>query len=238
MGGKISRAATSHTERMSPAPRPPGMNAITTERQEWANVWTHTPGIILSLVGLNHLWAQARIQGTVWHAGGATLFGGALVLVYVASTAYHLTAAGPLKHWLKKLDHVGIYFLIAGTYSPFLLLNLRHDGGPTLLGVIWLLALGGMAWKVVCADCAPRVSTGTFIVLGWGILVIIGRLDAAMPEGGIHWLLAGGAAYSIGVIFYLWHRVPYHHAIWHIFVLAGSACHWVAVSHYSLVCLV
>jgi len=212
------------------------MPALTTNRTEWLNVWTHAPGIVLSLWGLRDLWAQARAQGTVWHEGGALVFSLALLAVYAASTAYHAAAPGPGKILLQKVDHIAIFGLIAGTYTPFLLLNLRSEGGPALLAGIWVVAIGGMAWKGICADCAPRFSTGLYIVLGWIILVVVGRLDAAMPDGGIHWLMAGGAAYSLGVVFYLWKRLPYHHAIWHLLVLAGSACHWVAVSRYSLVC--
>lgn len=203
---------------------------------ERANAVTHALGLLLALAATPWLLRRAVAQGTTWHLVGAGAYALTLLVVYAASTAYHLAAPGPGKDRLQMLDHIAIFGLIAGSYTPFLLLNLHADGGPVILALVWLVALGGMIWKAVCTRCAPGFSTGLYIILGWAMLLVIGRLDAAMPEGGLRWLLAGGSAYSLGVVFYLWFRLPYHHAVWHGFVLLGSACHTVAIADYSLVC--
>lgn len=148
-----------------------------------------------------------------------------VLLVVAATPGLMIRAAAQGSFW---------HHLSAGVFAGTLL----AVGGPAILAAIWLISVGAMIWKVICAQCAPRLSTGFYMILGWAILAVIGRFDAAMPEGGLHWLLAGGGAYSVGMIFYLWFSLPYHHAVWHVFVILGSACHTVAVAEYSLVCRV
>jgi hemolysin III len=164
---------------------------------------------------------------------GNSVFGATLILLYLASTWYHAAPSGPLKDRLRRVDHAAIYVLIAGTYTPFTLGVLGGGWGWSLFGVVWGVAVVGVSGKLVGGLGHPRLSTVAYVVMGWLVLIAIRPLTVAMPSAGLAWLVAGGVAYSGGVVFYAASRLPYHHFIWHLFVLAGSACHFIAVLRYT-----
>jgi hemolysin III len=196
---------------------------------EIANSATHGAGLVLSIAGFVVLLVLAILRGTVWHIVGCSIYGASLVSLYSASTLYHAVVSPRLKHALKIFDHSAIYLLIAGTYTPFLLFDFRNAFGWSLLGVIWLLACAGILFKLFFVDRVPRLSTAIYIAMGWLALVAIKPFF--LHVGALTFLLifAGGVFYSIGVVFYSWKRLPYNHAVWHLFVLAGSACHYFAI---------
>jgi len=202
--------------------------------EELANSITHGIGLALSVVGLGFLVALSILRGNAWHIAGCTTFGITLVLLYCASTMYHLFRTHRLQRILKILDHSAIYLLIAGTYTPFTLVNLRGFWGWTLFGLVWGLSVFGILWKLFHIDRFKIVSTMLYIVMGWLVVIAIKPLFVAIPLTGIVWLAAGGMFYTLGVFFFAFKRVPYNHAIWHLFVLAGSICHYFAVVLYVL----
>ena len=197
--------------------------------EELANSITHGLGLALSIVGLIILVVLSVTRGNGWHIAGCTIFGVTLVLLYSASTFYHALRAPRLKRILKILDHTAIYLLIAGTYTPFTLVNLRGFWGWTLFSLVWGLSLFGILWKFFHAERFQIISTLIYLAMGWLVLIAIKPVTVALPLSGIIWLLAGGAFYTIGVPFFALKRLPYNHAIWHLFVLAGSICHFLAV---------
>jgi len=197
--------------------------------EEIANTVTHGIGLLLSIAGLVVLLALAILHGTVWHVVSCSIYGATLICLYSASTLYHASVSPRLKRTLKILDHSAIYLLIAGTYTPFLLLNLRGPWGWSLLGVIWSLAVAGIILKFWLVDHWELASTAVYVLMGWLVLIATRPVLAHLPSATLLWLLAGGLFYSAGVIFYLWKRLPYSHTVWHVFVLAGSTCHYFAV---------
>jgi hemolysin III len=197
--------------------------------EELANTITHGVGLILSIAGFVILLVLAILRGSAWHIVACTIYGASLVCLYSASTFYHAVISPRVKHNLKIFDHGAIYLLIAGTYTPFLLLNLRGPWGWSLFVVIWTLALSGIVFKLWFVDQFPRTSTAVYVLMGWLAIVAVKPVLAHVPVPTLLWLFAGGMFYSAGVIFYCWKRVPYNHAVWHVFVLAGSTCHYFAV---------
>ena len=202
--------------------------------EELANSITHGVGLALSLVGLAVLLVFSILHGTGWHIAGCTIFGLSLVALYTASTLYHSLHSSRFTQTFKILDHAAIYLLIAGTYTPFTLVNLRGFWGWTLLSLVWALALLGIIFKVFFVNRFVVASTLAYIMMGWSCLLVIKPLLTLIPSGGLILLAAGGVAYTVGTIFFAWKRVPYNHAIWHLFVLAGSICHYFAVILYVL----
>jgi hemolysin III len=202
--------------------------------EELANSITHGIGLALSIVGFAVLLVLAALRGSAWHIVGCAIYGTTLICVYTASTLYHSISRPKFRRILKILDHSAIYLLIAGTYTPFLLVNLRGAWGWSLLGVVWGLAAAGIVFKVWFVDRFQFLSTAIYIAMGWLALIAVKPLFAAVPTTGFVWLVAGGLLYTIGVLFFAWKRVPYNHAIWHVFVMAGSICHFLAVL-YSVV---
>jgi hemolysin III len=200
--------------------------------EELANGITHGIGLVLSIVGLVALVVLSILRGNAWHIAGCTTFGVTLVLLYTASTLYHSFHTARLRRVLKILDHAAIYLLIAGTYTPFTLVNLRGFWGWILFALVWSLSVFGILWKLFQVERFQIVSTLVYIAMGWLVLIAVKPLFAAVPLSGILWLLAGGLFYTTGVLFYALKRVPYHHAIWHLFVMAGSICHYFAVMFY------
>lgn len=197
--------------------------------EEILNSYTHGVGLALSIAGFWVLLILAARYGTVWHIAGCVIYGSSLVCLYLASTLYH---GIPLLRWkriLKIFDHSAIYLLIAGTYTPFLLVNLRGTWGWSLLGVIWGCAMAGITFKFWFVDHAKTLSTALYLAMGWLVLVAAKPLVAHVPAIGLRWLVAGGVLYTVGVVFYASRRVPYSHAVWHLFVMAGSVCHYLAV---------
>jgi len=200
--------------------------------EERANQVTHGLGAVLGVVGLVLLVEASVRHGDAWHVVSTAVFGAMLVLLYTISTLYHSFSAERTREVLRKFDHAAIFLLIAGTYTPFVLVTLRGPWGWSLFGVVWGLALLGVVLKFWFAGRFRVASTLIYLAMGWLVLVAIKPLLAALPAGGMKLLVAGGLCYTGGAVFYLWKRLPYHHAIWHLFVLGGSICHWAAVFLY------
>lgn len=201
-------------------------------REELANRLTHGLGVAFSVAGLVLMVVFSARHGDAWHVVSSAIFGTTLVLLYGSSTLYHSFRSERLKVLLQKFDHAAIFLLIAGTYTPFMLVTLRGPWGWSLFGVVWGFALAGVALKFRFAGRGNLVSTLIYIAMGWLVMIALKPLIAALPAGGLKLLVAGGLCYTGGAAFYLWRRLPYNHAIWHLFVLGGSACHWAAVFVY------
>ncbi|MBX7152463.1 hemolysin III family protein [bacterium] len=202
--------------------------------EEIANSVTHGLGVMLSIAGLVILIIYAALNGTAIHVVSATIFGSTLILLYTASTLYHSFQSPRVKRIMRILDHSGIYLLIAGTYTPFTLISLNGAWGWSLFGVVWGLALAGVIFKIFFTGRFGAVSTVIYLAMGWIAIVAIKPMIELIPTGGLWWILAGGLAYSFGVIFYAWKKLPYAHAVWHMFVLGGSVCHFFAVLLYVI----
>lgn len=196
---------------------------------ETANSITHGLGALLSVLALVLLTVAAAMRGSARHVVGGVIFGATLVLLYTMSTLYHSLRNPRAKRVFHILDHSAIYLLIAGTYTPFCLGTLYGSWGWSLLGAVWGLAALGIAFKSMFTGRFERLSTGVYLGMSWMVLVAALPLWRALHRTGLTWLLAGGFFYTLGVAFYAWHRLKFHHAIWHLFVLAGSLCHVVAV---------
>lgn len=205
-----------------------------TRAEERAHVLTHGLGALLALTGLLVMVLDTTRRGDPWRIVAASVYGTSLLLLYLISTLYHGLPPSRAKNVFRALDHSAIYLLIAGTYTPFTLVPLRGAWGWSLFGVIWGLALIGVAQEAVLRRRFRWISLTLYLLMGWLVVIAARPLAASLPSGGILLLAAGGAAYSGGIYFYLSRRVPYHHAIWHLFVLAGSACHYFAVLRYVL----
>jgi hemolysin III len=197
--------------------------------EELANSVTHGIGLALSIAGFAVLLILAVMHGSGWHIVSCAIYGSTLVSLYAASTLYHGITSRRLKRMLRVCDHSAIYLLIAGTYTPFLLVNLRGAWGWSLLGVVWGLAMAGVIFKAWFVDHFSILSTIVYLLMGWLALVAVKPLLALVPLAGLIWLVAGGLMYTVGVVFYAWKKVPFNHVIWHVFVLAGSTCHYIAV---------
>lgn len=209
---------------------------ITTRRftlgEEIAHSITHGVGTGLSIAGLTLLVVLAALYGNVYHIVGFSVYGASLILLYLASTLYHGFQNPRVKAVFKVFDHASIYLLIAGTYTPFLLISLRGRLGWTIFAIIWGLAVLGVCFKVLFIERFQRLSVLTYVLMGWLCVVLIREMWVHIPPGGLAWLLAGGIAYTVGVIFYALQRIPYMHVVWHFFVLGGSICHFIAVLLY------
>ncbi|MBI1767553.1 MAG: hemolysin III family protein [Bacteroidetes bacterium] len=197
--------------------------------EEIANAITHGIGALLAIAALVVLIVLAAVKGTVWHVVSFSIFGATLVLLYFASTLYHsLTHAGA-KHVFHKFDHISIYLLIAGTYTPFCLTALRGWIGWTVFGIVWGCAVLGAVLKAISIGSRVRLSTVLYVLMGWVILFAIKPLYQAMPHNGFILLMGGGVSYTLGTIFFLRDQVKYNHSVWHVFVLGGSVLHFFAV---------
>ncbi|MBI5690415.1 MAG: hemolysin III family protein [Verrucomicrobia bacterium] len=197
--------------------------------EELANRLTHGCGAALSIAGLVLLVVHSARHGDAWHIVSTAVFGATLVLLYTASTAYHSSRGERVRRFLQRFDHAAIFLLIAGTYTPFLLVTLRGPWGWSLFGVVWGFTLVGVVLKFRFAGRFRILSTLLYLSLGWMVLIAARPLLAHLAPPGLWLLLAGGLCYTFGTVFYLWQRLPYQHAIWHLFVLGGSTCHWFAV---------
>lgn len=203
-------------------------------KEELANSVTHGIGLALSVAGFVVLVVLAILRGGAWHIVSCSVYGSTLVCLYAASTLYHSVRSRRVKRVLKVLDHSAIYLLIAGTYTPFSLVILRGGWGWTLFGLVWGLSVLGILFKVWFVDRFQIASATVYLAMGWLVVIALKPLLALVPSHGLLWLLAGGVLYTAGVGFFAWRKLPYSHAIWHVFVLAGSACHYFAVLYYVL----
>jgi len=202
--------------------------------EEVAHATTHGVGLLLSVVALVVLVWFATLHGDLWHIVSVSIYGATLVLLYTASTLYHSIPHPRAKQVLQSIDHASIYLLIAGTYTPVTLTTLRGGWGWTLFGIVWGLALVGVLLEAFAKKRLRVVSLVLYLGLGWLAAVAVKPLFERVPLGGLALLLAGGLAYTAGVGFYVWRKLPYHHAVWHVFVLIGSVCHFFAVLLYVI----
>lgn len=202
------------------------------DRGERLNSITHLLGALLALVGVVFLVSRAALTGDVWKIVSVSIYGCTLVALYTSSTLYH-SIQGASKKILQKIDHGTIYLLIAGSYSPFTLVTLRGAWGWSLFGVVWGLAVIGILQDTLFVKRKGVLSVIIYLLMGWIALVAIRPLSRALPGSGLTWLVAGGLFYTIGVVFYaLDKKIVHSHGIWHLFVLAGSACHFIAIYLY------
>ncbi|WP_394154578.1 hemolysin III family protein [Vibrio maritimus] len=212
------------------------MSTITSNyslREEWANSVTHGIGVILSIIGLIMLLQRSLAAGAdVMTITSMSLYGGSMITLFLASTLYHSIPNPSSKRWLKTFDHCAIFLLIAGSYTPFMLVSLRTPLAVGLMIVIWALAVIGIIMKLFFVYRFKRASLITYLVMGWLSLIVIYQLAKHLDPSGLILLAAGGAIYTLGVVFYANKRIPYNHAIWHLFVLGGAACHFFAVYWY------
>lgn len=196
-------------------------------------IWSsaiHGIGIVLSIVGLAVLVVLSSMRGDVWAIVSTAIFGASMIILYSASTIYHAVPNLELKKKLKKFDHISIYYLIAGTYTPFLLVNLRGFVGWTLFAIVWGLALIGTGLKLFTSSSGTKVwSIALYLIMGWLIVFASRELVAEVPAKGLVFLVLGGLFYTLGVIFYVLKKIEYTHAIWHFFVLSGTTMHFFAV---------
>lgn len=220
---------TSPTAPPDPPPEPPYSLG-----EEIAHAITHGVGAALSIAGLTLLVALAAGQGDPWRITSFAVYGATLFLLYLSSTLYHAIPQPRAKHVFKVLDHVSIYLLIAGTYTPFLLVTLRGSVGWLLFAAVWSLAIFGIILKVFAIHRFERLSLVAYLGMGWICVAAYRDLVESLPGMGLALLIGGGVCYSGGVVFYVWDRLPYNHAIWHLFVLAGSITHFFAILFYVL----
>jgi hemolysin III len=198
-------------------------------REEIAHSLTHGIGIVFGIAGLIILISHAADCGSRRHIVGCAIFGAALIVLYSASTLYHGIQHQTAKKVLRIVDHSAIYLLIAGTYTPFTLINMRGVWGWSLFGVAWGLALLGIVLQLTPLRKYSAIRILLYLTMGWLIVVAIKPLAASVPISAMRLIVAGGLSYTVGIVFYLWRRLPYNHAIWHVFVLAGSVLHYFAV---------
>ncbi|MGL4828421.1 MAG: PAQR family membrane homeostasis protein TrhA [Vibrio sp.] len=202
-------------------------------KEELANAISHGVGLILGIVGLVLLLVKAiDHQADTLTIASMSIYGGSMIALFLASTLYHSIPYRRAKRWLKTFDHCAIYLLIAGSYTPFLLVSLRTPLAVGLMIVIWSLALIGILMKIAFVYRFKKLSLVTYLTMGWLSLIVIYQLAIHLDVGGLTLLAVGGLIYSLGVIFYVAKRIPYNHAIWHAFVLAGCACHFLAIYLY------
>lgn len=203
-------------------------------KEELANSLTHGFALLMSLIGLVNLVVHAVLHGAAIHLITVNVFCASMITLFAASTVYHGVSNPALKKICRIVDHASIYILIAGTYTPVSLLMLPPAWGWTLFGTIWGLALFGVIFKLFFTGRFDKVSTAVYLLMGWMAVVAIKPLVENMPTGGLVLMLAGGLSYSIGVIFYRWDKLPYGHAIWHLFVFGGAAFHYFMIALYCI----
>lgn len=207
---------------------------VFTKEEEIANAVTHGIGAILSLGALVTLITHASLYGNIWHIISFSLFGITMVLLYISSTLVHAFPPGKAKDIFEIMDHSSIYFFIAGSYTPFLFVAVDGWLGWTLFGVVWGLAIGGTIFKCFFVKRFLVISTIGYVVMGWQIIFVWNTLLETVPKNGLILLAVGGVLYTLGSIFYVWRGFKFHHAVWHIFVLAGTTVHFFSVLLYLL----
>ena len=204
------------------------------QAEELLNILTHGIGLLMSLVALVVLVVYAVLEGTAWHVVSFAIYGSSLVVLYFASTIFHLSTNEKVRARLKVFDHASIFLLIAGTYTPFTLVTLRGPLGWSIFGVIWGLAIAGILLKLFYTGRFNVLSTILYVLMGWMIIFAIYPLAEVFSFNGLLWLVAGGISYTIGAIIFLFNNIPFNHTIFHVFVILGSLCHFVSVFWYVL----
>ena len=206
----------------------------TTFGEELASSITHGIGAVLSIVALIVMLVQSVNRGDAWHIVACSIFGITLILAYLASTLYHALPQPEARALFRLFDHAAIFLLIAGSYTPFTMVTLRGPWGWSLFGVIWGLAITGILCEVFVAGRLALVRVAVYIIMGWTMIIATRPLLDLVATDGLLLLVWGGIAYTAGTIFYAWRRLPYHHAIWHLFVLTGSGLHVLAILKYVI----
>ena len=207
------------------------LNAYSPTEERW-NVYTHLLGIILSVIGLFFLIFRSIEIPKTWAIFSFLVFGISMIIMYTASTLYHASTTIEKRKRLKIFDHAAIYVLIAGSYTPFTLVSLINNGGISVFSIVWLFALIGIIIKLFFTGRFKIISTLMYVFMGWLIVFSFSDLKANMSEEGISWLIAGGVAYTVGAILYSIKKIPFNHAIFHIFVLIGTFCHFISILNY------
>ena len=202
--------------------------------EEQMNILTHALGLLFGVIASFLLVRRAIMIGDLKHLVSFAVFGMSLVVLYSASTFYHKSSSINWRRRLRKLDHAAIYVLIAGTYTPFALVSLQGATGWTVFGAIWTLALAGIVLKLFFTGRYDKLSTVMYVVMGWFAVLYLKPLMAQLSPEGLLWLVAGGLSYTLGAVIYSIRRIRFNHAIFHLFVLAGSFCHFVSVFFYVL----
>lgn len=202
--------------------------------EELANSVSHGVGAMAALAALPVLVMAAQQRGDTVAIVGASVFGATMLLLYLASTLFHALPGGRAKRVFQVLDHSAIYLLIAGTYTPFTLGVLRGERGWALFGVVWSLAVAGIVFKALGGVRCTTLSTWLYLAMGWGVVIAAKAVWTLVPGWGLFWLVAGGVAYTAGALFFMAERIRYFHFVWHLFVVAGTACHFVAVLRYAV----
>ncbi|MCB9232669.1 MAG: hemolysin III family protein [Bacteroidia bacterium] len=209
-------------------------NTFYSPEEELANSLTHGLGLILALIGTMNLVVQATLHGSTLSLVCVNIFGGSLIFLFASSTVYHAVPVPRMKVVCRIVDHAAIYILIAGTYTPVTLSMLPPVWGWTLFGIIWGLAAVGVIYKLFFTGRFDKLSTMVYVGMGWLAIIAIKPMLENFPLGALILIAAGGLCYTAGVLFYRWESLKYHHAIWHIFVLGGAACHYFVVALYSI----
>ncbi len=202
--------------------------------EEIANAVTHGIGAGLAIAGLVVLVVLAARRGDPWRIVGFSVYGATLILLYLVSTLYHGFTHAGTKRLFRLLDHAAIFLLIAGTYTPVVLIVMRGAWGWTLFGAIWALAISGVLFKVLAIGRLEWLAIAMYVAMGWLAVAAIRPMLRVVPPGLLLWLLIGGASYTLGLVFYGLKRVPFSHAVWHLFVLGGSVCHFIGLLRYAV----
>lgn len=202
--------------------------------EEVVHAITHGVGVLLSIAGLSWMLYLSIVAADPWRIVASSIYGATLIALFLASTVYHSMYASRHREVFKLLDHCAIYLLIAGTYTPFLLVAMRTDTGWWLFGTIWALATAGIVKKLWFRHRFPKVALASYLAMGWLVVVAAPQLAEAIGPNGMAWLVAGGISYSVGAIFYALERIPFNHAVWHVFVLGGGVCHFLGIVWYVL----
>jgi hemolysin III len=203
-------------------------------KEELVHAITHGIGVILSIVGLSWMLYVSINIADPWRIVASSIYGATLIMLFVASTLYHSMYASRHREIFKLLDHCAIYLLIAGTYTPFLLVAMRSSTGWWIFGTIWALATAGIVKKLWFRHRFPKIALASYLAMGWLIVVAAPQVAEAIGPHGMGWLVAGGVSYSVGAVFYVVERIPFNHAIWHLFVLVGGICHFFGVALHVL----
>jgi len=203
-------------------------------KEEWLNVVTHLLGLLLSIAALALMVTFASLYGNAWHIVSFSIFGSSLVILYLASTLYHAARKRKVREKLNVFDHAAIYVLIAGTYTPYALVTLNGAMGWVLFGITWGLAVAGVVLKLFYTGRFEKLSTTSYILMGWVAVIAAKPLIENLSDGGLLYLVLGGISYTIGAAFYAIRKLPYNHAIFHVWVLAGSILHFVSIFFYVL----
>ena len=210
------------------------MSALYSPKEELANAVTHGLGALLSLIALVVMVGFSAKNGDVWHVISTSIYGTTLLFLYSASTLYHSIWHERTKEIFQRLDHAGIFLLIAGTYTPFTLVTLQGDVGWMLFAVVWGVAFAAMAMELNQKVRNEKVSLALYVGLGWVIVFAIKPLIQNLAAPGLWLLVAGGLSYTVGIVFYVRHSLAFHHAIWHLFVLVGSALHFFSIFFFVI----